>query len=131
MKNHCYNEIFWEEENMSNKAKDISESEDSIAEQATPIFTKDNGTLKNKPKKEGGIYKLIDNAYIISILGACVSIIPQIGIPLDLAAIICGAIAMKRHPHDRSAKFAVIIGSKFFAASIGWLIGILVMVWEL
>ena len=115
---------------MSNDSKDTSESESTL-EKSASRFTRDYGKLQPKTKKEGGIYRLIDKAYIISIIGACVSIIPYIGIPIDLAAIICGAIAMKRDPHDRSAKFAVIIGSIFFVASIGWLIGILVMVWEL
>lgn len=115
---------------MSNEIKDTLESESTL-EQPTSRFSRDYGKLKPKPKKEDGFYRLIDKAYIISIIGACVSIIPYIGIPIDLAAIICGAIALKRDPHDRSAKFAVIIGSIFFVASTGWLIGILVMVWEL
>jgi len=116
---------------LSNETKETFESEDTKSEQHPSRLSRDYGKLKPKPKKEGGIYKLIDNVFIIAIIGACVTIIPAIGMPIDLIAIICGVIAMKRDPHDRSAKFAVIIGSIFFVAGAGFIIAILVMVWDL
>ena len=93
--------FFWEEENISIDSKETSESVGTL-EQSKSRFTRDYGKLQTETKKERGIYRLIDNAYIISIIGACVSIIPYIGIPIDLAAIICGAIAMKRDQYNRS-----------------------------
>ncbi|MHA1531336.1 MAG: hypothetical protein ACTSR6_04985 [Candidatus Heimdallarchaeota archaeon] len=116
---------------MNNETKENLESEIDVSKEPTSRLSREYGTLKPEPRDEGGTSKLIDNAYIIAIIGAITTIIPAIGIPINLIAIICGAIAMKRNPHDRAPKIAVIFGSIFFVASAGLLIGVLVMVWDL